>query len=149
MLRCPSNECRQHEIGFMVIKTGYRLVYTNIGKFNLTKKDGTTITDQEDVESLLTGIDHYQMKCMKCGQKAKISSFHDAYVNPMKNFDTDNLCGCGGEIWNDFEVIQVKVDKEVWEDGDSQRSVPVGVKNTSKCDKCGRIFGKVLVEKSI
>lgn len=84
--------------------------------------------------------DHYTAHCHMCGHKGKIKSFKSAYNEPMKHFDTDNLCYCGGEIWNDFEVKKLVETSENAEFDGDQRSVPMAVKTSIRCDRCGKLY---------
>ena len=41
------------------------------------------------------------IKCHACDEGSPSVDWKDAWDNPMKIFDADNLCHCGGELWMD------------------------------------------------
>ena len=129
MLRCTNKECRA-SLEFNIQATGDRYKRTETGFEKI--KAGKRTKDLEDVRS-------YQAKCITCGYKDLVKHFMDAYNNPMRYFDADNLCDCGGEIWNDIECIKKDIEQEENFTG-SQRTVPMSIKHIIRCEKCNKEF---------
>lgn len=134
MYRCPNSECRSRR-AFSVNKIGYKctvVVDSNLQSHTYTEKLGKSGKRPEEVLN-------YKMKCCTCNHTATVKEFIEAYHNPMKLFDTSNLCDCGGEIWQD--IVYVKPEIELAEEfaGD-QRRVSQHIKNVLKCDKCGKEY---------
>lgn len=121
MYRCPNPECRAMT-NIHVRKLGYK-------QYTLGSKVYTSDAEPD------AKYDHYTCTCHVCGTKNKIKVFKDAYNEPMKHFETDNLCVCGGEIWNDIEIKKLEVESDGNFDGD-QRRVPMLVKTILRCDRC-------------
>lgn len=129
MYRCPNPKCRSMN-DVRVRKLGYK-------QFVLTDNDHNEVktSDIEPGEQ----YDHYTAQCWVCGKKDKIKQFKEAYAEPMDYFDTNNLCTCGGEIWNDIEIIKNSNDTKEDFVGD-QRSVAMKVKSCFKCDRCDKVY---------
>lgn len=131
MLRCTNEKCRASlEFNIQALGDRYKLEDGEMTKV----KAGKRTKPIEEVYS-------YQVKCMTCGNKDLVKRLVDAYQNPMKYFDTDNLCECGGEVWNDFSMIKNKQDEELEKEfvGD-QRPVTMRIKEALECDRCGKSF---------
>lgn len=131
MLRCTNEKCRA-SLEFNIQAVGDRYKREN---GCMTKvKEGKRTKPIEEVYS-------YQVKCMTCGHKGLVKQFIDAYDNPMKYFDSDNLCECGGEIWNDFSIAKegptLKEDETYVGD---QRRVAMRIKEGVICDRCNKSF---------
>lgn len=133
MLRCTNSECRSC-LEFNIQASGDRWKYNEETKQLEKVKAGKRTKDLEDVKS-------YQAKCMICGHKDLVKKMIDAYENPMKYFDTQNLCTCGGEIWRDVEAKKDTTMKQVeFEDNDSQRKVAMKITVTTRCEKCDTVY---------
>lgn len=131
MLRCTNEKCRaSQEFNIQALGDRYKVENGSLTKV----KAGKRTKPIEEVYS-------YQAKCMTCGHKDLVKKMVDAYNNPMKYFDTDNLCDCGGEVWKDFAVIKNnKLSDEENEFVGDQRRVSINVKESVECDRCGKTF---------
>lgn len=136
MFRCPKCRARKE---FKVRKTGYCYkVVSDPLKFK-SDRSGTTLgkssKDMNDIQ-----YKHYTMSCSACGHKDKVSNFKEAFYNPIDLFDTDNLCDCGGEVWQDIEVKKTDIPDDMEFVGD-QRSVSGQVITSMRCDSCKKTIG--------
>ena len=128
MYRCPTCRARGH---FYVRKLGFHYV-VNQGE--------TFVSDKVDVTLGKNGMKanefpNYTMTCKSCNSRHKVKEFMEAYAEPMKLFDTNNLCDCGGEVWQDVEYIKPETTDGEEFSGD-QRKVAMKVRNVLRCDKC-------------
>lgn len=154
MYRCPSCRARKE---FYVRRLGYRYIVKADSKA-FTSKDYTVVLKKDLITRLLDlirkpllgeltedeMIEHakhtgHEMTCSCCKHKDSVQNFMDAYNDPMKYFDTANLCDCGGEVWQDIEVLKPtnKIEIEGEEDFNGyQRKVTSQVRTVVRCERC-------------
>ena len=130
MFRCP--ECRTRK-EFYIRKLGYKYIVNQ----------STDFCSKDAIVKTKTSLDFKKhqnstMQCKACEHKDTVSSFANAYANPMLYFDAENLCDCGGEVWIDVEVEKPIIDESVAEFDGDQRSVHTRVRNVTRCEKCGK-----------
>lgn len=143
MLRCPSKKCRQ-AMKFRIYKTKER-IYVDGDEVTIKDSKENVLLEGEEAKKYIKSLYGKQLKvyCYECHKGQLIEMCIEAHKDPMKFFDTDNLCKCGGEVWNDFAVEKNKSEKEQeqeWEG--SQRKISMKVTNTLRCEKCGQTFSK-------
>lgn len=134
MLRCCNPECRQQSEGFKMSGQGVNAKFIDKDTFKLIKA-------KKELTEDINYFSRYRMVCNKCGTKAKTKEFISAYNSPMLIFNTDNLCTCGGEIWNDIEQVQDSVlsnPNVEWEG--SQRKVSTKIRTVVRCDRCNKEY---------
>lgn len=130
MLRCTNPECRA-SLEFNIQALGDRYKRTGIKMEKV--KAGKRTKPIEEIRS-------FQCKCMTCGHKDLVWKMQDAHADPMKYFDTNNLCDCGGEIWQDFEVKKPQETQEEDSYVGDQRKVSMQVSTCRRCEKCNKEY---------
>lgn len=127
-LRCTNDTCRSAE--------AFRISYTSDeyemkdGEFKLTKKGKKSKPLEESFE--------YKAKCKRCCQEDTVEKMIEAYNDPMKYFDTDNLCDCGGEIWMEYRPVYNDKKELVCT---IENGVPgVKTQQVRVCERCGKIY---------
>lgn len=150
MFRCSNPNCRQHNKGFILL--GDKVSTEGMGFFKKLMTKWRDVREEIDIIykdgnlqcTVDKDIDIYndnKMICKECGHKDTVNVFMKAYENPMSMFDTENLCECGGEIWNDFETVKLEDEPQPdWVEGQSQRKVKMAVKTTTRCEKCNKEY---------
>lgn len=89
MFRCPS--CAQaHQM-----KIDDQTIFTQ------NKEMTTLYLNQNEVESDTTLRSNPDVACTKCHEVNPLKLWEDAFADPGRYFDADNLCHCGGELWMD------------------------------------------------
>jgi predicted RNA-binding Zn-ribbon protein involved in translation (DUF1610 family) len=106
MFRCP--DCGQaHEIVAKLPneEKGTFLLNEEMSEMTLIVL-GTPIEEdhpkQKEYEQMVGDIDQSQeITCPECGFQDTLKNYIDAFNDPLRYFDTDQLCHCGGELYMD------------------------------------------------
>lgn len=86
--RCPN--CGQaHEMEFNCILLNMNETMNEL-YVNGTKATHLTISNL-----------NMEVICSHCNEASKIKEWIEAFEEPLKYFEMDNLCHCGGELWMD------------------------------------------------
>lgn len=136
MFRCPNCKARKE---FKIRNTGYSYKVLE----SLSEDDNPVFQSKEfeckkGNENLMQDYEkykYYRMTCMACGHKDKVEEFKNAFDDPMKYFDTQNLCDCGGEVWQDIQMKKVEEQQGAEFDGD-QRRVNQQIVSVVCCESC-------------
>lgn len=132
MFRCTNPECRSAK-SFKVTRAGY--------KYELVDGKAVETIGATQRGNIIKEYWHWKMTCNTCGHKDRVENMHDCFKDPMKHFDTGNLCSCGGEIWQDIEVVKPQINTENSGGFDGQRQVSMSTRVTVRCERCKQLFG--------
>lgn len=67
-------------------------------------KDNTCLPEQaEKFVKMMTNINKgtQDVQCTKCKETNPLDKWVEAYTDPLKYFEMESLCHCGGELWMD------------------------------------------------
>lgn len=139
MFRCPTYDCRQKK-EFIIPSTEEVLTLID-GEYYISPQGSSSDSVKANKEYLDEIIkDGEKVRCAECKVVYSAHTLVDAYNKPMAVFGTTNLCDCGGEIWEDFEVVENEQSSGEWS-GD-QRKASSPVVSGLKCEKCHKTFAK-------
>lgn len=123
--RCP--ECGQaHEMLFPVNNNAELVILTQsqtMSEVYVNVAFGDNLSripeDHPDYETIAKQINAYvieyddsgrrikknipdtKVRCRKCEKESPIKNWFEAFDEPLKYFETENMCHCGGELWMD------------------------------------------------
>lgn len=136
-MRCTNKHCRQGMDFFAITKIKETKKLFGLIKTIEIHKVELDLDDMEEYRDFL-------IECPECGSRMSYEDAVDAMENPMKHFDTDRLCSCGGEIWNDIEYTKPEEPEEDKEEFSGyQRKVKAGqIRSVFRCERCDAIHVK-------